>query len=692
MSISADKELYTCNGCGDLIKKQRARITCNVCVDFNLCSNCYVINYFSKPHIKSHASTIIRESGQITCNKVKLNPSLRLEILENISVPLVEKQRKYSEIPTANWGALWNVMKAPLVKRDVASTKNLDKVEASDFQLARLRNNSTSPLSRSPGLILSQLVVEGQTQDVESPGPTYFCPDQWEPFFGDDNSPSSIFVALMSSIFNRLDEKRTGYLTPETYSEFLDMQGYPLQANIWKMAFAKAAGASSKDIADLELGLYFSQHSISHILIVRPAEPKKTKAYSKKLSNSAINEKMPLLLRQGFIDICAYDYLKDPSLAYQYLINVLQELKVWKELGDLPRSTLPTSPKIQNSPYQPEIEEMPLEIQEIMCEEVASLVSPKTGGEESVSLETLKTDYEEAVSLVSPKTGGEESVSLETPKTDYEEEVSLVSPKTAYEEAVSLETLKTDYEEEVSLETPKTGGEESVSLETPKTDYEEVVSLVSPKTAYEEAVSLVSPKTAYEEAVSLETPKTGGEESVSLETPKTDYEEAVSLVSPKTDYEESVSLTIPKIEYEDEFKPTFQSHQRNNQLKIAVVGEMEEKSKSAIFQKNIPDDELLSPKFTTELQEDLSPQYNIQTRRSFSKKTPRSSVLNSKLIVNTDFSRTWLSTASALSACDPQRRKVETIVEAYEHVRANSVCFDAMPTFRDSGLSGKSTL
>ncbi|RKF47007.1 hypothetical protein GcM3_224032 [Golovinomyces cichoracearum] len=575
MSISADKELYTCNGCGDLIKKQRARISCNVCVDFNLCSNCYVINYFSKPHIKSHASTIIRESGQITCNKVKSNPSLRLEILENISVPPVEKQRKYSEIPTANWGALWNVMKAPLVKRDVASTKSLDKVEASDFQQARLRNNSTSPLSSTPELILSQLAVEGQAQDVESPGPTYFCPDQWEPFFGDDNSPSSIFVALMSSIFNRLDEKRTGYLTPETYSEFLDMQGYPLQANIWKMAFAKAAGASSKDIADLELGLYFSQHSISHILIARPAEPKKTKAYSKKLSNSAINEKMPLLLRQGFIDICAYDYLKDPSLAYQYLINVLQELKVWKELGDLPRSTLPTSPKIQNSPYQPEIEEMPLETPKIVCEELVSLATPKTG-------------YEEAVSLVSPKTEGEESVSLETPKTDYEE--------------------------------------------------------------------------------------------------------AVSLVSPKTDYEESVSLTIPKIEYEDEFKLTFQSHQRNNQLKIAVVGEMEEKSKSALFQKNIPDDELLSPKFTTELQEDLSPQYNIQTRRSFSKKTPRLSVLNSKLIVNTDFSRTWLSTASALSACDPQRRKVETIVEAYEHVRANSVCFDAMPTFRDTGLSGKSTL
>ncbi|RKF74331.1 hypothetical protein GcM1_240115 [Golovinomyces cichoracearum] len=653
MSISADKELYTCNGCGDLIKKKRARISCNVCVDFNLCSNCYVINYFSKPHIKSHASTIIRESGQITCSKVKSNPSPHLEISEKISVPPVEKQRKYSEIPTANWGALWNVMKAPLVKRDVASTKTLDKIEASDFQQARLRNNSTSPLSSSPGLTLSQLVVEGQTQDVESPGPIYFCPDQWEPFFGDDNSPSSIFVALMSSIFNRLDEKRTGYLTPETYSEFLDIQGYPLQANIWKMALAKAAGASSKDIADLELGLYFSQHSISHILIARPAEPKKTKAHSKKLSNSAINEKMPLLLRQGFIDICAYDYLVDPSLAYQYLINVLQELKVWKELGDLPRSTLPTSPKIQILPYQPEIEKMPLETPKIMCEEVVSLATPKTG-------------YEEAVSLVSPKTEGEESVSLATPKTDYEDVVLLVTPKIISEEVVSLVS--------------------------PKTGYEESVSLVSPKTGYEEAVSLVSPKTEGEESLSLETPKTDYEDVVLLVTPKTAYEEAVSLVSPKTDYEESVSLAIPKIEYEDEFKPTFQSHQRNNQLKIAVVGEMEEKSKSALFQKNIPDDELLSPKFTTELQKDLSPQYNIQTRRSFSKKTPRLSVLNSKLIVNTDFSRTWLSTASALSACDPQRRKVETIVEAYEHVRANSVCLDTMPIFRDTGLSGKSTL
>ncbi|TQS35764.1 hypothetical protein Golomagni_03805 [Golovinomyces magnicellulatus] len=626
MNISINKELYSCNGCGELIKKQRARISCNVCVDFNLCSNCYVINYFSKPHTKSHASTIIRESGQITCNKVKSNQTPFLETPENISVPLVEKQRKYSEIPTANWGALWNVMKAPLVKRDVTS-KNLDKVEASDFQQVRLRNNSTSPLPISPGLTFPQLAVEGQTQDVESPGPTYFCPDQWAPFFGDNNSPSSIFVALMSSIFNRLDEKRTGYLTPETYSGFLDIQGYPLQANKWKMAFTKAAGASSKDIADLELGLYFSQHSISHILIARPTEPIETKAYSKKLSNSAISENMPLLSRQGFIDICAHDYLKDPSLAYQYLINVLQELKVWKELGDLPRSTLPRSPRIQNSPCQLETEEVPLEAPNIKCEN---------------------------------------EVTLTTPKTDYEEAVSFATPKTDYEDVASLATPKTDYEDVASLATPKTEYEEVVPLATPKTDYEEVVSFATPKTDYEDVASLA--------------------------TPKTDYEDVASLATPKTDYEDVVSLATPKTEYEDGFKLAFQSHQLNNQVTIAVVDEREEKSKSALFQDNTSDDGLLSPKFTIELQEDLSPQSNLQTRRSFSKKTPRLGAPNSTLVVNTDFSSTWLSTASALSACDPQRRKVETIVEAYEHVRANSVCLDSMPIFRDTGLSGKSTL
>lgn len=135
------------------------------------------------------------------------------------------------------------------------------------------------------------------------------------------------------------------------------------------MAWKKAAGASSKDIADLELGLYFSERDICHILVARPAGngTKKPVQYEKRPNREAarresiikVDESMPLLSRQGFIDICAFEYLKDPAMAHQYLMNVLQELGVWKELGDLPRSVLPAYPRIPSFSTSQEIEMSP---------------------------------------------------------------------------------------------------------------------------------------------------------------------------------------------------------------------------------------------------------------------------------------------------------------------------------------------
>jgi hypothetical protein len=50
---------------------------------------------------------------------------------------------------------------------------------------------------------------------------------------------------------------------------------------------------------------------------------------------------MPMLSRQGFIDLGAKEYLRDLEVGYMYLGRVIERYGVWSELGSMPRSVLP---------------------------------------------------------------------------------------------------------------------------------------------------------------------------------------------------------------------------------------------------------------------------------------------------------------------------------------------------------------
>jgi len=105
-------------------------------------------------------------------------------------------------------------------------------------------------------------------------------------------------------------------------------------------------------MGDLELGDLFSDLGISHQLAARP------KAYptddSVTESKSLVQEKikdstksganMPMISRQGFIDLSAIEYLVDPSKAHEHLGRAVSIYGIWKELGPMPRSVLPDSP------------------------------------------------------------------------------------------------------------------------------------------------------------------------------------------------------------------------------------------------------------------------------------------------------------------------------------------------------------
>lgn len=151
----------------------------------------------------------------------------------------------------------------------------------------------------------------------------------------------------------------------------MDIQGYRLEANICKLGKAKTSkfdgveaniyckgkraiekkGREHLDVGDLELSIYFSDLGISHILTTRPklysqddcpVEPK-SPVVEKIRDSVKFSANMPMILRQGFIDLSAIEYLMDPSKAHEQLGRAVSICGIWKELGKMPRNVFPHS-------------------------------------------------------------------------------------------------------------------------------------------------------------------------------------------------------------------------------------------------------------------------------------------------------------------------------------------------------------
>lgn len=248
------QDLYNCNGCKDDIDTDRARIDCHTCPDYHLCANCFVVKKFPKPHVESHSTMVLKMSGYIVPAPPGFPPRPKpaLPPRQNSTVN-TRDTTKITEMPTANWGALWNVMKAPLQKKSKPSTdevkddfKSVDVRGRSNSEMsgalddegkARKDSNATSPLSQNPINTLPPSPPRSVGQAVESfdsSAPSYPVPVKWEPLFEADGTPTAIFVVLMSTLFSHLDPEHTGYLKPEIFSAFLDIQGCSLEDNYCK--------------------------------------------------------------------------------------------------------------------------------------------------------------------------------------------------------------------------------------------------------------------------------------------------------------------------------------------------------------------------------------------------------------------------------------------------------------------------
>ncbi|CZR65903.1 uncharacterized protein PAC_15803 [Phialocephala subalpina] len=404
------QELYSCNGCSELIPTDRARVACHTCPDYHLCANCTIIKQYTRPHVDSHTTMVLKLSGFVVPPPPGFppRPAPALPPRQNSTINTRQTVR-VSELPTANWGALWSAIKDPLEKMGKKSRKGSvdttrgrsDSVMTGGLGDNDKGSNASSPLSQNPVNDMPPSPpksVRGGINRIDSEAPSYPRLAEWESLFGADGTPTPIFVALMSTIFGHLDPEHTGYLTPEVYSAFLDVQGCESDVNrckppmgpipaslqspnlsetVYPFSPSKRDGKktlggdttdSSKDMADLELGLYCSDHNISHILSVRTKTPTSpdtseppTSAVEQRIRQSiSFKPNMPMLSRQGFIDLMTIEYLKDLDLAHEYLGRAVKEYGIWKELGTLPRGVLPEdSEAVEKAARVREVENTP---------------------------------------------------------------------------------------------------------------------------------------------------------------------------------------------------------------------------------------------------------------------------------------------------------------------------------------------
>ncbi|KAJ8061449.1 hypothetical protein OCU04_009267 [Sclerotinia nivalis] len=353
--------LYECSGCTEPIRPDKARIQCHICNDYNLCANCFVIQNISHTHLSSHPTAIFKTSGTTTPAIPPPFPPRPVPPLPPRKDTLTTPPKKV-ELPTANWGALWDIVKPSRKTSKGSSQKGSASgaglgdlisiqlpMNEDGFTGSHLCDNNTLSCSDSPITKLrpdlpirpGKIELEVFTNPYASMAPP--VPSKWSPFFQKDGTANAIFVDLMTTIFLCLDVEETNELRPEVWSAFLEMQGVEMENNIWQKTLHTTGGPQNQEIADLELGIFFKSNEISHTLSVRHASnlppPSPSPTAGERIRRSiSLGANMPMLSRQGFIDVMGMEMLRDPDEGHKRLSGVVSDYAVWKELGEMPRS------------------------------------------------------------------------------------------------------------------------------------------------------------------------------------------------------------------------------------------------------------------------------------------------------------------------------------------------------------------
>lgn len=165
------------------------------------------------------------------------------------------------------------------------------------------------------------------------------APSAWnEHFFYSNGRPTPVFEALMKEFWKRLDPRGTGYIAPEVFSGFMEINHFAPDDDVWRRNHQGNLIFSADDVADYELKAAWEAWYFDHKVVVR--NPR-----AKQLPYGG----MPMLSQNGFIDVMAVEIAAEPDDRLGGLNNALRHYGVWTERGPVPRHVLPSAraPELQ---------------------------------------------------------------------------------------------------------------------------------------------------------------------------------------------------------------------------------------------------------------------------------------------------------------------------------------------------------
>ncbi|KAI1388583.1 uncharacterized protein F4822DRAFT_250753 [Hypoxylon trugodes] len=177
----------------------------------------------------------------------------------------------------------------------------------------------------------------------------------WGPLSHPDGTATPLMEALLAAFFACLDPQRTGTITPEALSSFLEVNGFTTEDNICMCAYSccltihnanahiiNRKGKSNlkpsimfqpQDLADYELKAACEAWFFEHRVAVR-SPGRAQLPYGG----------MPLLTLRGFTDMISVEHAGDPERGWRGTNAALRYYGIWRDRGPLPRDCLLSGP------------------------------------------------------------------------------------------------------------------------------------------------------------------------------------------------------------------------------------------------------------------------------------------------------------------------------------------------------------
>lgn len=230
--------LYKCDSCNESIQVSKARLTCTTCtLPMTLCANCYLVQEYPQQHQDGapHSLLLHPHSGYLP---VPPPPPVR----NQAAARRRPGSASFSQVPPRKPPR--PTVPAMKDEADAATTLSGQSPSQPSTPGPQQHNTEQAPEQRQREQPPPpQHPQREQEQDqYQQEHPQYQQPQQqpqqhyqstgWTPFFNQDMTPTASFISLIEQFFHHLDPRGTGYLSPETYTEYLDACGAPADHNV----------------------------------------------------------------------------------------------------------------------------------------------------------------------------------------------------------------------------------------------------------------------------------------------------------------------------------------------------------------------------------------------------------------------------------------------------------------------------